>query len=61
MQGRQVAAGDLIQAVNSRAVADWDSLLDAVEALPIGSSATLDINREGKKLRLQIRLEAGRD
>ena len=50
--------GDLIQAVNGRAVEDWDSLLDLVEALPIGGSADLDIERGGRRQRVRIRLEA---
>ena len=53
--------GDLVQAVNGKAVEDWDSLLDAVEALPLGSTATLDITREGRKQRISIRLEAARE
>ncbi len=61
MEGRKVFAGDLIQAVNSRAVGDWDSLLDAVEALPLGSSVDLEVQREGRKVRVPIRLEATRD
>jgi S1-C subfamily serine protease len=61
VEGRRVFAGDLIQAVNGRAVEDWDGLLDAVEALPLGSSVNLDIQREGRKLRVAIRLEAGKD
>jgi S1-C subfamily serine protease len=60
-EGRRVFAGDLIQAVNGRAIEDWDGLLDAVEALPLGSSVNLDVQREGRKLHLAIRLEAARD
>ena len=61
VEGRRVLPGDLIQAVNGKAVEDWDSLLDAVEALPLGSTAQLDIQREGRRQRVSIRLEAGRD
>jgi S1-C subfamily serine protease len=61
VDGRKVYAGDLIQAANGRRIDDWDNLLDAVEALPIGSTVELDVQREGKKLRVAIRLEAGRD
>ena len=59
--GRRVLPGDLIQAVNGRPVEDWDGLLDAVEALPLGSTAELDLRREGRMLRLAIRLEPTRD
>ena len=61
VEGRRVFAGDLIQAVNGRAVEDWDGLLDAVESLPLGSTANLDVQRQGQKLRLALRLEAARD
>lgn len=60
-EGRQVLPGDLIQAVNGRPVEDWDTLLDAVEALPLDSSVDLDVQRSGRKLRVPIRLEAGRE
>jgi len=61
VEGRRVLAGDLIQGVNGRSVPDWDGLLDAVEALPLGSTVQLDIEREGRKQRVAIRLEAGRE
>ena len=61
VEGRRVQAGDLIQGVNGRSVPDWDGLLDAVEALPLGSTVQLDIEREGRKQRVAIRLEAGRE
>ena len=61
VDGRHALAGDLIQAVNGKAVEDWDALLDAVEALPLGSTATLDITRDGRKQRVAIRLEAARE
>jgi S1-C subfamily serine protease len=60
-EGRRVFAGDLIQAVNGRAIEDWDGLLDTVEALPLGSTVNLEVQREGRKLHLAIRLEAARD
>lgn len=59
-EGRRVFPGDLIQAVNGRPVADWDALLDAIEALPLGSTAQLDIERNGQRIRVPIRVEAGR-
>jgi S1-C subfamily serine protease len=60
-EGRRVFPGDLVQAVNGRAVEDWDALLDALEALPLGSSAQLDIERGGRKLKVPLRLEAARE
>jgi S1-C subfamily serine protease len=60
-EGRRVFAGDLIQSVNGKTIEDWDSLLDAVEAQPLGTSVELGIQREERKLRVSIRLEAGRE
>jgi len=60
VEGRRVFAGDLVQAVNGRPVADWDALLDAIETLPLGSTVDLDIQRAGRKVRVPIRLEAPR-
>jgi S1-C subfamily serine protease len=60
-EGRRVLPGDLIQRVNGRNVEDWDGLLDAVEALPLGSSVDLDIQRGDRKLRAPLRLEAARN
>jgi S1-C subfamily serine protease len=60
-EGRRVFPGDLIQAVNGRAVEDWDSLLDIVESLPLGGNADLEILRQGRRMRVAVRLEAARD
>ena len=60
-EGRRVVAGDLIQRVNGRAVEDWDTLLDAVEALPLGSTVQLEVAREGKTRRVPLRLEVARE
>ena len=60
-EGRRVVPGDLIQAVNGRPVEDWDTLLDAVEALPLGATVQLDLKRGGSKVRVPIRLEAARE
>jgi S1-C subfamily serine protease len=61
VEGRRVSPGDLVQGVNGRAIDSWDTLLDAVEALPLGSTVALEIEREGRKLRVPLRLEAARD
>ena len=60
-EGRRVLPGDLVQAVNGRTVEDWDALLDAVEALPLGSTVELLVLRDGRKLRIPLRLEAALD
>ncbi len=61
VEGRKVFAGDLILSVNGRSVADWDGLLDLVETLPLGSTVDLDVKRDGRTVRMPIRLEAGRE
>lgn len=61
IQGRQAFAGDLIQGVNGQPVADWDALLDAVEALPLGSTVSLDVQRNGRHLRVPLKIEAARE
>jgi S1-C subfamily serine protease len=61
VEGRRVLAGDLVQGVNGHDIGDWDSLLDAIEALPLGGTAELNVQREGRKLRVAIKLEAGRN
>jgi len=61
VEGRRVFAGDLVQGVNGRTIEDWDGLLDAVEALPLGSTVHLEVEREGRKVRVPLRLEVGRD
>ncbi|HEX9081735.1 MAG TPA: trypsin-like peptidase domain-containing protein, partial [Holophagaceae bacterium] len=60
IDGRKVYAGDLIQAVNGKPVTDWDSLMDAVETLPMGSTAQLDIQRGERHLRIGLQLEPAR-
>jgi len=60
-EGRRVLPGDLVQAVNGRPVEDWDALLDAVEALPLGGTVDLQVMRDGRKLRVPLRLEPARD
>ncbi len=59
--GRSVLPGDLIQGVNGHPVEDWDGLLDIVEALPPGSTVPLTIQRQGRAMRMEFRLEAARE
>ena len=60
-EGRRVLPGDLVMGVNGRSIPDWDALLDLVEALPLGSTVNLDVQRDGRTIRVPIKLEAGRD
>ena len=55
------ATGTVRLTVNGRPVEDWDTLLDAVETLPLGSTVELLVLRDGRKLRIPLRLEAARD
>ncbi len=59
--GRRYVLGDVITAVNGKAVQDMDRLLDLAFNEPIGSTLELEVLREGRKVRLTLRLEeAGR-
>jgi S1-C subfamily serine protease len=56
--GRRFVLGDVILGVGGTAVRDLDGLLNLIETEPLGSSIPLDVLREGKKLRVPLRLEA---
>ena len=58
--GTRWRLGDVIVAVNGKTTDDYDRFLDAIEALPIGSRAELDVQRNGQRVRLAIDLRAGR-
>ena len=55
--GRQFLLGDVVLGVSGRAIKDVDGLLDLVETEPLGSTIQLDVLRDGKRLRLPLRLE----
>jgi S1-C subfamily serine protease len=59
-RGRRWVLGDVVVAVNGKATPTLDDYLDALEAEPLGSSVTLEVLREGRKVRLSLRLEAVR-
>lgn len=59
-QGRRWALGDVVVGVNGKAVATLDQLLDAVEVEPLGSTVTLDVLRDRKRIQLRLVLEAAR-
>ncbi len=59
-EGRRLFAGDLITSVDGKAVDSWDTLLDLVEAKPLGSSVRIGYSREGRPGEAMLRLEAER-
>jgi S1-C subfamily serine protease len=59
--GRRFLLGDVIVGIGSRAVKDMDALLDALETEPLGSTIQLEVLRDGKRLRVPLRLEAARE
>lgn len=56
--GRRWVLGDVIVGVNGKPVKDLDTLLDLVEAEPIGSTVQLDLIRDGQRIKAPLRLEA---
>ncbi len=55
--GQRWMLGDVIAAVNGKAVTSYDSLLDLIENEPIGSTVQLDVLRGNRKLKVALRLE----
>nr|WP_320011929.1 trypsin-like peptidase domain-containing protein [uncultured Desulfobulbus sp.] len=50
--------GDIILAVNGKAVKDYDSLRDAIERYDVGQQVTLTLMRDAAEVDLQVELEA---
>ncbi|MBI3131587.1 MAG: trypsin-like peptidase domain-containing protein [Acidobacteria bacterium] len=59
-EGRRIFAGDLITSVDGRTVDSWDTLLDLVEAKPMGSSVRIGYSRDGKAGETTLKLEPER-
>jgi S1-C subfamily serine protease len=59
--GRQFLLGDVIVGVGGRPIKDVDALLDIVEAESLGATIQLDVLRDGKKIRVPLRLETNRE
>lgn len=57
--GYRFVLGDVIVGVNGQAVRHFDEFLDKIEAEPLGSILQLDVVREGRTLRIPLRLESG--
>lgn len=55
--GRRYQLGDVILSANGKAVKTPDDLLDIAESEPIGSLLKLEIEREGRKHSISIKLE----
>lgn len=56
--GRRYVLGDIIQSVNGKPTPDHDRFLDILEAEPIGGTVQLEVLRQGRKVRLSLRIEA---
>ncbi len=59
-EGRRIFAGDLITSVEGRPVDSWDTLLDLVEAKPLGSSVRIGYTRDGQAGETLLKLEPER-
>jgi S1-C subfamily serine protease len=58
-QERGWLLGDVILGVNGQPVKDMDRLLDLVEAEAAGSAVTLDVLRQGQRIKVQLAVEMG--
>jgi S1-C subfamily serine protease len=58
--GRRYLLGDVIVGVNGKPAPDYDRFLDLLEAEPVGSTVQLDVVRQGKRLRVPLKLEAAK-
>jgi len=55
--GRRYLLGDVITGVEGKPVRNMDDLLDFLETLALGRTIQLDVLREGKTLRIPLRLQ----
>ncbi len=56
--GQRFLLGDVIVGVGGKAIKDVDGLLDLVETEPLGGFLQLEVLRQGKRIRVPLRLEA---
>jgi S1-C subfamily serine protease len=56
--GRRYLLGDVILTANGKPVKNPDTLLDIAENEPLGSTLKLEIDRQGKRMQVLLRLEA---
>ncbi len=59
-EGRSLYAGDVITQVDGRPVDSWDTLLDLVEAKPLGTQVRLRFERAGRSAEVALTLEPER-
>ena len=57
-QERGWVLGDVVLGVNGKPVKDMDRLLDLVETEPPGSTVTLEVFRQGQRLKLTLAVES---
>jgi len=55
--GRRYLLGDVILSVNGKAVKNPDALLDIAENETLGSTLRLEIDRQGKRMQVPLKLE----
>jgi S1-C subfamily serine protease len=60
-QGRSWLLGDVVLAVNGQPVRDMDRLLDLLEAQPPGSSVSLEVYRQERRIHLALTVVQGGD
>lgn len=56
-----ISPGDIILSVNNRDIADTGQLLRAIADAPIGSTATIDVLRDGKRQTFKVTVEEQQD
>ncbi|MBF6625731.1 RIP metalloprotease RseP [Aerococcaceae bacterium zg-BR9] len=58
-QAAGLKAGDVITAVNGKAIANWDELAQAIQAYP-GKTVPFDVRRNQQKLTVDVAVEAAK-
>jgi len=59
--GNRYLLGDVILSVNGKATPDWNRFLDRLYEEPIGSVLNLEVEHQGRKRMVALRVEAAKD